>query len=935
MGKFSNPKDIRKKLKEIAKKTRANNRRHKHNQNVNHNAQIPGNHNPQIPGNHNHTTNNKSNGTNKKAAPKKQYRGVWRRRKGGKRVYVALDGQEYDGKEARRKCIIDKQNLEKLAETKRQLQSPSFQHALNAMNDDNPQDIRSSLHHWHVPREIVHNYALKGITRLFKWQVECLSLVLNNNDQNDRRHIPNLIYSAPTSGGKTLISEILMIRCILLTRKKCILILPFVSLVVEKVNDLKSKLSCLGILVEAYHSNVSINSIEDADIICCTIEKANTIVNKMIEEDGLIHQVGCVVIDEFHYIGDAHRGWILEILISKTLFILQENVQIIGMSATLPNLQHIAQWMKAQLYITRKRPVTLTQYFKKRDVLYDGITKKQVRKLQQIHAKDREHVVTLCEEVTQKSASVLVFCQKKVWCKQCCKMIAECLALKHTVVATLHTKRKMIIEELKELPLPICEVLNVSIGYGVAYHHAGLTLEEREIIENGFRKNIINILVATSTLAAGVNLPARRVIFRTPKVGRNFLSPSKYKQMAGRAGRKGIDLYGESIVICKDDTEVNYVTEKLIDAPLEPIASQLSNHNNLQRFILEGFGTNLIKTPKDLQGYLSLSLQCTEMEQIEWNQQCQKALNWLIDNEFLQKTESMDIAMDIDMDFKQNNDINFNGTLEITNLGFATVGSGLDPLQSLLVFEEIAKTRKHGLYFTNSLHLCYLLSPIRNNGGNIQPNWEYFYECYMTFGKDKQDIAKAIGISEQVLCDYAHNQLHRPPWKSDNKVHIKYKRFYCSIILNKIIEEQSLYDIEKQFNIEGGAMQSLQTSAASFASSLSVFCIKLNWNCMAQIIAHFSQRLSYGVESELLPLMKISHMKAFRARMLYKYGLTTLQQIAEASLETIILALSSQSKFSTNDMQKKLIVINAQKIKFEAKTIYKRMLTKDQEENDD
>ena len=96
----------------------------------------------------------------------------------------------------------------------------------------------------------------------------------------------------------------------------------------------------------------------------------------------------------------------------------------------------------------------------------------------------------------------------------------------------------------------------------------------------------------------------------------------------------------------------------------------------------------------------------------------------------------------------------------------------------------------------------------------------------------------------------------------------------------------------------------------------------------------FAQRLSFGVSSELLPLMKISHIKAFRARILYDYGLTTIEEIVNASVESIVLALSSQSSFSTNDLQKRLLMKHAQKIKYEASTIYNRMMTLQEQEDD-
>ena len=121
---------------------------------------------------------------------------------------------------------------------------------------------------------------------------------------------------------------------------------------------------------------------------------------------------------------------------------------------------------------------------------------------------------------------------------------------------------------------------------GVAYYHAGLTLEEREMLEQPFRRGVRSILVATSMLAAGV--------FRTSNVGRSFLSPCKYRQMAGRASRKGIDAYGESIVLCKDDADAEHMRRQLIHAPLQPVRSQLLNSDtdNLQRFMLEGYAVD-------------------------------------------------------------------------------------------------------------------------------------------------------------------------------------------------------------------------------------------------------------------------------------------------------------------------------------------------------
>lgn len=102
------------------------------------------------------------------------------------------------------------------------------------------------------------------------------------------------------------------------------------------------------------------------------------------------------------------------------------------------------------------------------------------------------------------------------------------------------------VDNLRRCPSGLDDTLKEVVPFGVAFHHAGLTNEERDVIETYYRQGHIKILIATSTLSSGVNLPARRVIVRTPFFYKNqLIDPMTYKQMIGRAGRKGIDTEGE------------------------------------------------------------------------------------------------------------------------------------------------------------------------------------------------------------------------------------------------------------------------------------------------------------------------------------------------------------------------------------------------------
>jgi DNA polymerase theta len=176
-------------------------------------------------------------------------------------------------------------------------------------------NLSSILSIWNFPETIINKYESLNIKEIFQWQLECLNTqgVLNLNR--------NLIYSAPTSAGKTLVAELLMIKNVIETKRKAIMILPFVSLAKEKLKYLQSILDDDSIRVEGFIGNSKPNGGFNAcDIAICTIEKANSLINKLIEDDQLF-EVGIIVIDELHMIGDQSRGYLLELILSKLKYL--------------------------------------------------------------------------------------------------------------------------------------------------------------------------------------------------------------------------------------------------------------------------------------------------------------------------------------------------------------------------------------------------------------------------------------------------------------------------------------------------------------------------------------------------------------------------------------------------------------------------------------
>ncbi|XP_069869266.1 helicase POLQ-like isoform X2 [Dipodomys merriami] len=421
----------------------------------------------------------------------------------------------------------------------------------------------------------------RGIEKLYEWQHTCLTL----SSVQERK---NLIYSLPTSGGKTLVAEILMLQELLCRRKDVLMILPYVAIVQEKISSLSSFGIELGFFVEEYAGSKGrfppTKRREKKSLYIATIEKSHSLVNSLIET-GRIGNLGLVVVDELHMIGEGSRGAILEMTLAKILY-TSKTTQIIGMSATLNNVEDLKKFLQAEYFSSHFRPVELKEYLKISDTIYEVDSKAEnvmtfsrllnYKYSDTLKKMDPDHLVALVSEVIP-NYSCLVFCPSKKNCENVAEMLCKFLSKAH-----LKHREKEKCDVIKNLRNAsngnLCPVLKHTIPYGVAYHHSGLTNEERKLLEEAYSTGVLCLFTCTSTLAAGVNLPARRVILRAPYVAKEFLRRNQYKQMIGRAGRAGIDTIGESILIMQEKDKQQVL--ELISKPLENCYSHLVQEFN-------------------------------------------------------------------------------------------------------------------------------------------------------------------------------------------------------------------------------------------------------------------------------------------------------------------------------------------------------------------
>ncbi|KAM9225840.1 DNA polymerase theta [Dugong dugon] len=771
------------------------------------------------------------------------------------------------------------------------------------------------LANWGLPQVVLEKYHSFGVKKIFEWQAECLLLgqVLEGK---------NLVYSAPTSAGKTLVAELLILKRVLETRKKALFILPFVSVAKEKKYYLQSLFQEVGIKVDGYMGSTSpTGHFSSLDIAICTIERANGLINRLIGENKM-DLVGMVVVDELHMLGDAHRGYLLELLLTKVCYITQKSascqadlaslqsnaVQIVGMSATLPNLELVASWLNAELYHTDFRPVPLLESVKIGNSIYDS-SMKLVREFQpMLQVKgDEDHVVSLCYETVLDSHSVLLFCPSKKWCEKLADTIAREFynlrrqakgVVKPSEHPPVNLNQKGLLEvmdQLHRLPSGLDSVLQKTVPWGVAFHHAGLTFEERDIIEGAFRQGLIRVLAATSTLSSGVNLPARRVIIRTPIFSGRSLDILTYKQMVGRAGRKGVDTVGESILVCKDSEKSKGIA--LLQGSLKPVRSCLRRREgeevtaSMIRAILEIIVGGVASTSQDMQTYASCTFLAASMKEgkqgIQRNQDSvqlgaiEACVRWLLENEFIQISEVGD------------------GTegkvYHPTHLGLATLSSSLSPMDTLDIFADLQRAMK-SFVLENDLHIVYLVTPMFEDWTTI--DWYRFFCLWEKLPTSMKRVAELVGVEEGFLARCVKGKVVARTERQHRQMAI-HKRFFTSLVLLDLISEVPLKEINQKYGCNRGQIQSLQQSAAVYAGMITVFSNRLGWHNMELLLSQFQKRLTFGVQRELCDLIRVSLLNAQRARFLYAAGFLTVADLARANTAEVEAVLKNAVPFKS------------------------------------
>lgn len=685
-----------------------------------------------------------------------------------------------------------------------------------------------------IPERYIQKFKEENILELYQPQAE----VVRKGLFKDR----NLVISLPTASGKTLIATMAMIHKLSENgRMKAVYIAPLVALANEKYQYFKKFFD------KDYRVGISVGDLDSSDpwlanfdIICITTEKLDSLLRHNVD---WIRKIGLIIVDEIHMLNDQSRGPTLEILLTKLMQIVPSS-QILGLSATISNADELANWLNASLIVSDFRPVKL----------YEGVTFDS-----KIHFDDKEgyqlnDAIDIENAIVQNTLEIgkqaLIFTSTRRFAEslaeRLCKTVRSQLKNGEKLELELLSKN---IEDVLEYPTQQCKKLSYNIKYGVAFHHAGLLSKQKGMIEENFKKGLLKIIVATPTLAMGVNLPAFRVVIRDVKryyqgIGSEYIPVLEYKQFIGRAGRPTYDKFGESILLAKSEGEAKDLIQHYIFGRPEDIISKLALEPVLRTHILALIASGFCGSKNDVFLFFNKTFYSHHYGNID---QVKEKINQTLDQ--LHEWKLITIENEI---------------LGATRIGRRVSELYIDPLTAHM-FIEALQTEKQ---ITNFSFLQLI-----SNSLELRP---------LPAVKESE-----IDELEKIILN-RHNQiLSEIPEEYDFEFEEFIKSIKSSIMFESWINESTEEKLLEEFKIAPGELYNKLLLFDWLAYSLHELIILSSKKEILSLLRKLRVRLKYGIREELIPLVKIKGIGRVRARRLFNSNMNSIEKLKTISTEEL------------------------------------------------
>ena len=420
-----------------------------------------------------------------------------------------------------------------------------------------------------------------------------------------------VLVAAPTGAGKTIVGEF-AVDLAILSGTKCFYTTPIKALSNQKFSELVTRYgeSKVGLLT----GDTSINS--EAQIVVMTTEILR---NMIYANSSTIDKLKFVVMDEVHYLADKFRGAVWE----EILIHLPESVQVVSLSATVSNAEEFGEWLQTvrgdtEIIVSEIRPVPLYQHvlfgnrlidlFNDEMKLNPELTKLERDTYRQVRGNwrdkpkgpktlSRPDVIEKLDREGLLPAITFIFSRKA-----CDAAVKQCLqsGIKLTNENDRSRIRTIVSKNIGNLAQEDLVVLGYyewleGLEKGIAAHHAGLLPAFKTTVEELFQEGLVKAIFATETLALGINMPARTVVLEKLSKwngeGHVAISAGEYTQLTGRAGRRGIDIEGNAVILWNNDLDSNSVGG-LASTRTYPLKSSFKPTYNMSVNLISQFGAD-------------------------------------------------------------------------------------------------------------------------------------------------------------------------------------------------------------------------------------------------------------------------------------------------------------------------------------------------------
>jgi len=641
-----------------------------------------------------------------------------------------------------------------------------------------------------------------------------------------------ILVTTPTASGKTLIAMMAILKAVE-KGMKAVYLTPLRALASEKYDDLKilEKLDLGGskvrVTVATTDYDSSGNELAGADVIVLTNEKMDTLFRHNAEWLG---NVGIFVSDEVHLIGDRERGPTLEMMLTKIRRNYPQS-QVVALSATVANSDEIADWLGCKLVESDWRPTKLVE-----GVYEYGAAKMSDGSKFKVESSGVSSAVDLAIDSFNGGGQALIFAETR---KRAASLAAK--AVDGVYKRLDKAARELAAGASADIlargdDSEQTKTLAQLVAKGVAFHHAGLGSSSRRIVEDSFKKGIIKILTATPTLAAGVNLPARRVViasilrYDSDYGGSVPISVLEYKQLCGRAGRPKYDAFGEAVIVSERGVNAEELYDHYVLGSPEPLRSQLSNDSAIRFHLLSAIATMPGMKKPEIHDLFAGTLFARQYRSATVEFKVESALEYLEQEELVKSK---------------------NGRYISTEFGKRTSLLYIDPITAVAFRTALERVeRVEGKHTIGFLHLI-------TSGPD-------FYPKLSLRKKDYDELSLMIrDRGKELLYDLSEYDCTRSFWA-----------------LCEWIEETSEKILSDKMGVEPGDMHRMVEMTDWLAYSLYEVAKILRREDILPELYNLRTRIRYGVKEELLPLVALEGIGRVRARSLYAAGITDVGKIS-------------------------------------------------------